>query len=372
MYQTWALHSENRFKNPSDSPSLYYIACGSLTVSSWDSPGRKMLLELAALFRESFTKMLSSLLWHRLVHSEDRGDLLRSQGTSSWHKPRLGLCQTSRSYWKTEVQWDLWSYLKLSSWEVECQGLWKTRYFSFLSKTFEKILGHVLPVVYNRLNEESIFMGSSLFKIKREDREMWINDTTFNHTVGVHIAQHVREGNPQHVRHLGEVGTVAFRGCHESYAGNSHTGLPPAHVLLSTLNHACTQALLWLLLHTDLLPPDMSSSRCFSISFNQINQLLLLSGHWLCGMYFRTRSVLPSYLPPRQLCSWSKGIVSSLTCWGTYILFSVREALFIPLHTLHCTCVLSKMGLEVVPSLGRWQGQTCPICFGLVSSSKTF
>lgn len=148
-------------------PSLHYIACDSLTVSSWDSPGRKMLLELAALFRESFTKMLSLLLCNRLMHSEDGGDLLRSQGTSSSHKPRVGLCQTSGSYWKTGIQWDLWIYLKLSSWEVECQGLWKSRYFSFLSKIFEKILGHVLPVVYNRLTEESIFMGSSLFKIKR-------------------------------------------------------------------------------------------------------------------------------------------------------------------------------------------------------------
>lgn len=48
---------------------------------------------------------------------------------------------------------------------------------------------------------------------------MWINDTTFNHTVGVHIAQHVQEGNPQHARHLGEVGTVAFGGYHEAVQG---------------------------------------------------------------------------------------------------------------------------------------------------------
>lgn len=113
-------------------PLLYYIACDSLTVSSWDSPGREMLLELAALFRESFTRMLWLLLGNRIPHTEDGGDPLRSQGTSPQHNPSTGLCQTPRSYWKTEVQWNLWSYLNLSSWEVECWDLWKRRYF-FLS-----------------------------------------------------------------------------------------------------------------------------------------------------------------------------------------------------------------------------------------------
>lgn len=55
-----------------------------------------------------------------------------------------------------------------------------------------------------------------------------------------------------------------------------HAGLPPAHFLVSTLSHACTQALIWLLLHPDVLLLAMSPSRCFSISSNQINQLLML------------------------------------------------------------------------------------------------
>jgi len=61
-------------------------------------------------------------------------------------------------------------YLKRSEairWEVKCQGLWKSSYFYFLTKIFEKILVHVLPVVYNRSNEESILMGFYFFKIKR-------------------------------------------------------------------------------------------------------------------------------------------------------------------------------------------------------------
>lgn len=62
--------------------------------------------------------------------------------------------------------------LKLSGWEAEYQVLWKSRLFCFLIKIFEKILGHVLPVVCNRLNGESILMDGfskhSLFKIKRE------------------------------------------------------------------------------------------------------------------------------------------------------------------------------------------------------------
>lgn len=48
---------------------------------------------------------------------------------------------------------------------------------------------------------------------------MWINDATFNYSVGVHVAQHVWEGNPQHARHQGEVGTVAFGGYHEAVQG---------------------------------------------------------------------------------------------------------------------------------------------------------
>lgn len=62
----------------------------------------------------------------------------------------------------------------------------------------------------------------------------------------------------------------------QTCAGNGQAGLPPAHLLVSTLSHACTQALIWLLLHTDVLLLAMSSSRCFSISSNQINQLLML------------------------------------------------------------------------------------------------
>lgn len=60
-----------------------------------------MLLELAALLRESFTKMLYLILWNR--HTEHGGDPLKSQDILSWHKPSIVLCQTSRSYWKTEV-----------------------------------------------------------------------------------------------------------------------------------------------------------------------------------------------------------------------------------------------------------------------------
>lgn len=119
-------------------PSLYYIARDSLTVSSWDSPGRKMLLELAALFRESFTKMLSSLLWNRLTRSEDGEDLLRSQGTSSWHKPRLGLCQTCRSYWKTEVQWDLWSYLNYPAGRLNARVCGRPDIFPFYQKSLSR------------------------------------------------------------------------------------------------------------------------------------------------------------------------------------------------------------------------------------------
>lgn len=55
-----------------------------------------MLLELAALLRESFTKMLYVILWNR--HTEHGGDPLKSQDILSWHKPSIVLCQTSRSY----------------------------------------------------------------------------------------------------------------------------------------------------------------------------------------------------------------------------------------------------------------------------------
>lgn len=48
---------------------------------------------------------------------------------------------------------------------------------------------------------------------------MWINATTFNHTIGVHIAQQVQEGYAQSAGDSGEAGMVAFGGYHEVVQG---------------------------------------------------------------------------------------------------------------------------------------------------------
>lgn len=104
---------------------------------------------------------------------------------------------------------------------------------------------------------------------------MWINHTTFIVLLEITLPS------------MCGMGISSMQGTHgrwgqwilevpQSCAGNGQVGLPPAHFLVSTLSHACTQALIWLLLHPDVLLLAMSSSRCFSISSNQINQLLML------------------------------------------------------------------------------------------------
>lgn len=55
-----------------------------------------MLLELAALLRDTFTKMEFLILRNR--HTEDGGDPLKSQYILSWHKLSTVLCQTPRRY----------------------------------------------------------------------------------------------------------------------------------------------------------------------------------------------------------------------------------------------------------------------------------
>lgn len=58
-------------------------------------------------------------------------------------------------------------------------------------------------------------MGSLSLKIKM--RYLYVdNAANFNHTAGVHVAQHGWEGNPQHAGSHEELRTVALGGCHQA------------------------------------------------------------------------------------------------------------------------------------------------------------
>lgn len=66
-------------------------------------------------------------------------------------------------------------------------------------------------------------MGSFPFKIKM--RYLYMdNATTFNHTAGVCIVQHVWEGNLQHAGSQEELRTVALGGCHQAVHGTAMLG----------------------------------------------------------------------------------------------------------------------------------------------------
>lgn len=163
-YTCDALHSENGFRNPSDSPiavsgGMRLINCEQLRQSR-----QKDAFGAGCFVQREFYKNVALGLVNRLMDTDNGGNPWRRQGASSQQKPR-SCVRHPGAVRKAEVEWDLWSYLKLSGWEADWQGLWKSRYSSFLTKIFEKIPGHVLPAVCNGLNKEIILMSSSLYKI---------------------------------------------------------------------------------------------------------------------------------------------------------------------------------------------------------------
>lgn len=130
----------------------------------------------------------------------------------------------------------------------------------------------------------------------------------------------------------------------QSCAGNAHAGLPPAHPLVSTMSHACTQALIWLYCILMFSSWPCHPQDVFPAPLIRLTSCSCFKDTKLCGMYFRPWSVSSSYLLPWQLCARSKGTLSGLNCWGTKIPSSAFWAL----------CSLQSRA----PSLEAWQGQT--------------